>query len=68
MRKKIFFTVGVLAVMAIVLSVSAFAADGNVPMTDHGIITVLFEKLTINVKAFFNVIDSIYLFFKNLFG
>ena len=30
--------------------------------------TVLFEKLTINVKAFFNVIDSIYLFFKNLFG
>ena len=54
--------------MAIVLSVTAFAAEGDVAMTDYGIITVLFEKLTIDVKAFFNVIDSIYLFFKNLFG
>ena len=68
MRRKIFFTVGVLAVMALVLSVTTFAADSSVTMTDYGIITVLFEKLTINVKAFFNVIDSIYLFFKNLFG
>lgn len=68
MRRKIFFTVGVLAALAIVLSVTAFAADSSVGMTDYGIITVLFEKLTISVKSFFNVIDSIYLFFKNLFG
>lgn len=68
MRRKIFFTVGILTVMAIVLSVTAFAAEGDVAMTDYGIVTVLFEKLTINIKAFFNVIDSIYLFFKNLFG
>ena len=49
MRRKIFFTVGVLAVMALVLSVTAFAADSSVTMTDYGIITVLFEKPLLSV-------------------
>lgn len=67
MRKKLIALLAVMAVMAVVLSVTAFAADGVV-MTNHGILTAMFERLTIATKAFFDTIDAIYLFFKGIFG
>lgn len=66
MRKKLLILAGVIVVMAVVLSVTAFAADGT-QMTDYGIITVMFEKISLNIKAIFNAIDAIYVFFRNLF-
>ena len=70
MRKKILMVIGVVALMAAVLSVSVFAADatGTAQITDYGVITVMMEKLTLNIKTVFNVLDAIYTFFANLFG
>ena len=69
MRKKILLVIGVVALMAAILSVSAFAADAaGAEMTDYGVVTVMLEKLTLNVKAIFNVINAIYTFFANLFA
>ena len=67
MRKKVLILIGVIAVMAVALSLTAFAADGAA-ITDYGLFTVMFEKLTINVKAIFNAIDAIYVFFRDLFA
>lgn len=67
MRKKLIALLAVMAVMAVVLSVTAYAADG-VTMTNYGIITAMFERLTIVTKGFFDAIDAIYLFFKGIFG
>lgn len=67
MRKKIFLTVGVLVALAVVLSLTAFAAEEG-GLTDYGIITVMFKSLELGVKSFLGAIDAIYLFFKNLFG
>ena len=69
MRKKILMILGAVALMAAILSVSVFAADaGTAQMTDYGVITVMLEKLTLNVKAFFNILDAVYTFFAGLFG
>ena len=67
MRKKIWILIGVIAVMAAVLSVTAFAADGT-QMPDYGVISVMFEKISLNFKALFNAIDAIYVFFRDLFA
>ena len=70
MRKKILMVIGVAALMAAILSLSAFAADatGTAHLTDYGVVTVLLEKLTLNIKALFNVLDAVYTFFSKLFG
>ena len=69
MCKKIVALLAVVAVMTVVLSVTAFAADsGSAELTNFGVITVLFEQLKITTQAFFGVIDKIYLFFANLFA
>lgn len=68
MRKKILMVIGVVALMAAILSVSAFAADAGTQITNYGVITVLLEKLTLNMKALFNTIDAVYMFFANLFA
>lgn len=69
MRKKILMVIGVVALMAAILSVSAFAADAVASqLPDYGVITVLLEKLTINLQALFNIVDKIYIFFHGLFG
>ena len=68
MRKKVLLVIGVIALMAAILSVSAFAADaGSAQMTDYGVLTVMMEKLTLNIKSIFNVVNAIYTFFANLF-
>ena len=70
MRKKILMVIGAVALMAAILSLSVYAADatGTAQITDYGVVTVLLEKLTINVKAFFNVLNAVYTFFANLFA
>ena len=67
MRKKILAALAVAAVMALVLSLTAFAAD-EIAMTDYGFLTVFVEKLRINLAALFNTLNAIYVFFANLFG
>ena len=69
MRKKIWMVIGAIVLMAAILSVTAFAADAAATeMTDYGVVTVMMEKLTLNVKAIFNVLNAIYTFFANLFA
>lgn len=67
MRKKILTCIGVIAVLAVVLSVTAFAAsDSKIP--DYNLVFVLYQSLKMSVNAFFKTIDAIYIFFANLFG
>jgi len=66
MRKKVLTIVGVIAVLAVVLSVTAFAADSKLP--EYNVIEVLRQNLEMATKAFFKSIDAIYIFFANLFG
>ena len=37
-------------------------------MPDYGVISVMFEKISLNFKALFNAIDAIYVFFRDLFA
>ena len=61
--------IGVVALMAAILSVSVFAADAaTAHLTNYGVITVLLEKLALNMKSLFNAIDAVYMFFAKLFG
>lgn len=66
MRKKVWTIVGVIAVLAVVLSVTAFAADSKLP--EYNLIEVMRQSLEMSVNAFFKTIDAIYVFFANLFG
>lgn len=66
MRKRVLTIVGVIAVLAIVLSVTAFAADSKLP--EYNLIEVIRQNLVMTVTAFFKTIDAIYVFFANLFG
>ena len=68
MRKRVLSVILVVALMAAILSVSAFAVDvGDIQTTDYGVLTILMEKLTLDIKAIFNVVNAIYTFFANLF-
>lgn len=67
MRKKILTCVGVIAVLTVVLSVTAFAAtEGKLP--EYNLVEVIHQELVMSVNAFFKTIDAIYVFFTNLFG
>ena len=66
MRKRVLTIVGVIAVLAIVLSVTAFAAESKLP--EYNLIEVIRQDLVMTVTAFFKTIDAIYVFFANLFG
>ncbi len=66
MRKKVLTIVGVIAVLAVVLSVTAFAAESKLP--EYNVIEVIRQDLVMSVNAFFKTIDAIYIFFANLFG
>lgn len=67
MRKKILTCIGVVAVLAVVLSVTAFAATES-KLPDYNLIYVIRQSLEMSVNAFFKTIDAIYIFFANLFG
>ena len=67
MRKKWFALLAAFAVMAVILSVTAMAADGGSQMPDVGVITSLFERITLSFKAFFNILDKIYIFFRDVY-
>ena len=67
MRKRVLTCIGVAAVLAVVLSVTAFAASGG-KLPDYNLIEVIRQSLEMTIKAFFNSIDAIYLFFAKLFG
>ena len=67
MRKKILTCIGVIAVLAVVFSVTAFAAsEGKLP--EYNLIEVIRQELVMSITAFFKTIDAIYIFFHNLFG
>ena len=64
MRKKIMSIIGVVALMAVVLSLTAFAGAEeakDVAFTNYGLITVLFENIKLFFKFLFGSIDKIYL-------
>ena len=63
MRKKILMVIGTISLMAVILSLTAFAGieeANNVTLTDHGVITVFFENFKLFFKFFFGFIDKIY--------
>lgn len=64
MRKKIFSIIAAVALMAMVLSLTAFAGSEEAlatEMTNYGLITVLFENIKLFFKFIFGSIDKIYL-------
>lgn len=64
MRKKIISIIGAVALMAVVLSLTAFAGIDeakDVTLTNYGLITVMFENLKLFFKFLFGSIDKIYL-------
>ncbi len=67
MRKKVITCLGVIAVLAVALSVTAFAAS-ECKLPDYNLIAVIRQSLEMSVNAFFKTIDAIYIFFANLFG
>ena len=67
MRKKILTCVGVIAVLTVVLSVTAFAAtEGKLP--EYNLVEVIHQELVMTLTAIFKTVDAIYIFFTNLFG
>lgn len=67
MRKKILTCIGVIAVLAVVLSVTAFAASEST-LTNYNLVIVIYESLKMSLNAIFKTVDAIYIFFSNLFG
>ena len=68
MRKKILTCIGVIAVLAVVLSVTAFAESETTTLPDYNFVYILRHSLEMSLDAFFRTIDAIYIFFANLFG
>ena len=69
MRKKILTCIGVIAVLAVVLSVTAFAeTETAATLPDYNFVYILRHSLEMSLDAFFRTIDAIYIFFANLFG
>ncbi len=66
-KKRVLTIVGVIAVLAVVLSVTAFAADSG-KLTEYNLIEVIRQSLEMAINAFFKSIDAVYLFFAKLFG
>jgi hypothetical protein len=66
MRKKVLILIGVIVLLAVLLSVTAFAADSKLP--EYNLVEVIRQNLIMSVTAFFKTIDAIYLFFAKLFG
>lgn len=67
MRKKILICIGVIAVLAVMLSVSASAAS-ETALPDYNLVYILRNSLEMSLNAIFKVVDDIYIFFANLFG
>lgn len=68
MRKKIWTIVGVIAVLAVVLSLTAFAKDGAAELTNYSFITVLHKEIVMLLNAVFKSVDAVYIFFRDLFA
>ena len=56
-----------IAVLAVVFSVTAFAAT-DCELTDYNLIIVIQKNLEMTLSAIFKTADAIYIFFSNLFG
>ena len=67
MRKKVLALTGVIAVLAVVLSVTAFAKDG-VTLPEYNLITVIQKSLEMTLNSVFKIADVIYIFFRDLFA
>ena len=70
MRKKILVLAGVIAVLAVVLSVTVFAKEeaAEAALTNYNFITVLYKELVMFLNATFKTADAIYVFFRDLFA
>ena len=70
MRKKILVLAGVIAVLAVVLSVTVFAKEeaAEAALTNYNFITVLYKELVMFLNATFKAVDAIYVFFRDLFA
>ena len=71
MRKKIWAVIGVIAVMAVVLSVTVFAqedpAAAEIELTNYNLIDVLYKSIIMTLDSVFAFVDKIYVLFKGLF-
>lgn len=68
MRKKVWAVAGVIAVLAVVLSVTAFAKAEGCDLTNYNFITVLYKEIVMFLNATFKSVDAIYVFFRDLFA
>lgn len=67
MRKKILTCIGVVAVLAVMFSVTAFAAAGG-KLPEYNLVEIIHQELVMTLTAIFKTVDAIYIFFANLFG
>ena len=73
MRKKVLLFLGAVAVLAVVLSVTAFAEAEvppvtDLPQTDYNLVTVLHQSIQMFLTAIFTVADKVYQLFAGMFG
>lgn len=68
MRKKVLTCIGVIAVLAVVLSLTAFAESAEVELTDYNLINVIRQSLEMAINAIFKIADTLYIYFTGLFG
>ena len=67
MRKKVLTLVGVVIVLAIVLSLTAFAEEGaQIELTDYNLITILHRVVEMILTAVFGIVDKVYVLFQGL--
>ena len=67
MRKRVLALCGVIAVLAVVLSLTAFAKDGAA-LPEYNFVTILYKNIEMTLSAIFKTVDAIYIFFRNLFA
>lgn len=69
MQKKWIQILAAFAVMAVILSLTVFAADeAPAETTDYGVLTALFERLTLYFNAIFTVAEKVYALFAGIGG
>ena len=71
MRKKVLMFLGTAAILAIVLSVTAFAEAEDPAietLTDYNLVEVLRQSIEMILTTLFTVADKIYQLFGGLFG
>jgi hypothetical protein len=71
MRKKVLMFLGAAAVLAVVLSVTAFAETSDPAietLTDYNLVEVLRQSIEMIMTTLFTVADKIYQLFGGLFG